>query len=302
MSLYSIFVCRLDKVKRGFEPIREEIMKVRNALTLLYATIFSLVLGCAVQNNQALKEKREVYVAPWSTSRNLDFDEMFLWKVHLESKIRIPEYLVEEYALLHSVSYDEYKARKKTGIGVSTFLEEKRNEIVVGLNKIEERTYRSMGLLEFKMYNNSLKGFPIWDDKNVRVGFEYENSNMKKSALIVPSTGERLINPMTGDLFPASDVPYLRGALWLDTRGWYIPIMAEDSAAEYLVRRTQVSGESKIRIVLTYAIKSCIKEFEHNAPIISCEGIINGGYVYNQNDQRISDRMRPIVALKKVEP
>ena len=202
------------------------------------------------------------------------------------------EATLDRYLRSQSKTYDRYVAAREVGVGVEPLQHEAIAEIQAHAPALQSKQFVVRTHFTVYAYDQQLGGFPVYQEPfDEKGGLRYTNEDVRSGrSAAVRSQGMSVVSRDQG--FNGAEV-------WFSKLGWVIP-STPDQAIRSLERLSQVGGERKVAVAMTYTLDRCDAS-DIDSSQLMCKATIRAIYGYDGLDE-VRTGIEPSVVLVRRAP
>lgn len=245
--------------------------------------IGALASGCASTPQAPAAPK---YRAPWADSGKLEFRYLLASFGATNLTIR-PDDTLDRYLRSQTKTFDRYVAAKEVGVGVAPLQQEAAAEIQAASAELRFQLFLVRTSFTVQAYNAQLGGFPLYQQPfDLNASLHYTNEDVRTTRSTNGST--------RGMSVISKDYGFTDAEVWFSKVGWIVPA-TPDQAVRMLENLSQVGGERKVAVAMTYMLDRCDPADNEQGRLV-CKASIRAMYGYSGLDAAQPDA-RPVVEL-----
>ncbi len=251
--------------------------------TLIVGSLALLVSSCASAPPAPAVPQ---YRAPWADAVKPEFRYLLASYGAANLPTRRDETL-DRYLRSQTKTFDRYVAAKEVGVGVEPLQQEAAAEIEAVSLELRSKLFLVRTNFTVQAYDKQLGGFPLFQepfDRNASV--RYTNDDVR--------TGKSTEGRTRGMSVIAKDYGFNEAEVWFSKSGWIVPA-SPDQAVRILENLSQVGGERKVAVAMTYTLDRC-DPADNDPGRLICKATIRAMSGYSSLDAAQPDA-QPVVEL-----
>lgn len=253
------------------------------ARSLLVTAVVLLASSCASPPTAPAAPQ---YQAPWASAAKPEFRDLLVSYGAANLPTSRNETL-DRYLRSQTKTFDRYVAAKEVGVGVEPLQQEAVAEIQAAAPALRSKLFLVRTHLTVQAYDPQLGGFPLYQEPFDRnAGLRYTNDDVR--------TGRSAAGRTQGMSVVSKDYGFTDAEVWVSKVGWIMPA-TPDQAVRMLEKLSQVGGERKVAVALTYTLDRC-DAVDSELSRLTCTGTIRAMYGYSSLDAATPDA-KPEVEL-----
>lgn len=254
--------------------------------TLALAALASLLSSCASAPQSPAAPK---YRAPWADMAKPDFRDLLV----SYGAANLPtqrDSTLDRYLRSQTKTFDRYVAAKEVGVGIEPLQQEALAEIQAAAPGLRAKQFLVRIQLTVHAYDPQLGGFPLYQEPfDLNAGLRYTNEDVR--------TGRSAAGRTQGISVISKDYGFSDAEVWVSKIGWIVPV-TPDQAARMLEKLSQVGGERKIAVAMTYTLDRC-DAVDSELSRLTCKGIIRAMYGYSSLEAATPDAVPAVELVRR---
>lgn len=254
--------------------------------TLALAALAGLLSSCASAPPGPAAPQ---YRAPWAATAKPDFRDLLV----SYGAANLPtqrDSTLDRYLRSQTKTFDRYVAAKEVGVGIEPLQQEALAEIQAAAPGLRAKQFLVRTQLTVHAYDPQLGGFPLYQEPfDQNAGLRYTNEDVR--------TGRSAAGRTQGMSVISKDYGFTDAEVWVSKIGWIVPA-TPDQAARMLEKLSQVGGERKVAVAMTYTLDRC-DAVDSELSRLTCKGTIRSMYGYSSLEAATPDAVPAVELVRR---